>query len=153
MDELLYSPNMQQYLDFFKEYDVSLPMVEGYDMYHDVFPEDYGQLVINQVKTGIRNPAFNKQIIFDPKRIHEINYLPGAHSCNPKGKLLTHARMPLKLLHYKYLGFDYLTERHRMYAKRLSDFNKKKRYGSEYTQSHSLVDWFPVALKQTVKVI
>ncbi len=153
MDELLWSPKLAMDLSYLSERNVTLPRIEGYDMFSDSFPDDYNQFLVKQVKDGIRSPAFDKQIIFDPKRIREMNYRPGAHSCYPEGNLLSIHAPSLKLLHYKYLGVDYVTERHEMYARRLSNFNKKKRYGFEYTQTHSLKDWFPEMRKQAVKVI
>ncbi len=153
MDELLWSPKLAMDLSYLSERNVTIPKVKGYSMVSDSFPEDYNHHIIKHVKMGVRDPAFDKQIIFDPKRIREINYRPGAHSCFPEGNLLTADHPRLYLLHYKYLGLDYVTERHQMYAQRLSNHNKKKGYGFEYTQNHSLKDLFSGILKQAVKVI
>ncbi len=136
-DEFLYSKNLNMDLSWLSERKVSLPKVEGYDMVCDEFPEDYSQLLTRQVKTGIRSQSFDKQMIFDPKRIREINYRPGAHACYPKGNLLTSEKPALKLLHYKYMGVEHVQARHTMYAQRLSRYNKENKYGAEYMDQKS----------------
>jgi len=40
----------------------------------------------------------------------------------------------LKLLHYKFLGKDYVLWRYEMMAKRLSEYNKKHGFGGHYTR-------------------
>jgi hypothetical protein len=47
---------------------------------------------------------FSKQVIFDPVRVAEINYDPGAHVSKPEGEIVFDRDPSLKLLHYKYIG-------------------------------------------------
>lgn len=131
-DEFLYAETMHHQLQVLKEMGVTLPQVNGFNMFCDQFPHDYSLPIFDQVKQGVRAMHFDKQIIFDPKKITEIDYLPGCHNCSPKGRLITNATFPFKLLHYKYLGTKYVSQKHESYVKRLSHHNLSRGYGREY---------------------
>jgi len=130
-DEFLYTENLVDKLMLLKSQGVTLPTVAGYNMYCEYFPGDYTIPIMQQVKTGVRALHFDKQIIFSP-RLKEINFSPGAHACAPQGKLIRNNSVELKLLHYKYLGYDGVRNRHEHYNLRMSDYNKKNGYGAEY---------------------
>lgn len=138
MDELLWDADLTSKLERCKKNNVIYPIVEGYNMFSDEFPSDYSRPITKQVIRGVRSKAFDKQMIFDPKHVKQIDYLPGAHKCNNpipdfKKRSLTNDYVPkFKLLHYKYLGEQYLIERHKMYAGRLSQDNFKNGYGVQY---------------------
>ena len=66
-----------------KEQGIIMPMIIGYNMMSDNFPSNYNKLITEQVKYGFRSTRFDKKIIFDPKRVKEINYRPGAHLSYP----------------------------------------------------------------------
>ncbi len=132
MDEFLYSENLISDLSWCKEHGVSLPGVDGYNMYCDRFPGDYSKSIFDQVKNGVRATHFDKQIVFNPKMVKEINYLPGCHVSHPSGTLLRDRSHVFKLLHYKYLSTKYLLEKHEQYSRRISQYNVKHEYGREY---------------------
>lgn len=137
MDEYLYHPNIIQILQKAKINRVAIVPTEGYNMYSKTFPENYSSLLTQQVKEGVRAFNFDKNIIFSPKFVEEMLFSPGAHSCNPiykKGYIKVNFPEKFKLLHYKYLGEKYLTEKHENYANRLSQFNKDNQFGAEYLQ-------------------
>ena len=126
IDEFLYNPDLQKLLGN----KISLPVTEGYNMYSETFPAD-GKDITFQIRKGIADSAYNKCLIFDPHRIVEINYLPGAHQAKPVG-IVTRGEEKAKVLHYKNLGLDYILERYHILAKRLSEKNKEQNLGTHY---------------------
>ena len=129
IDEFLYNPDLQKLLGN----KISLPVTEGYNMYSETFPAD-GKDITFQIRKGIADSAYNKCLIFDPHRIVEINYLPGAHQAKPVG-IVTRGEEKAKVLHYKNLGLDYILERYHILAKRLSEKNKEQNLGTHYLYS------------------
>lgn len=117
----------------------TLPMVIGYNMISDGFTNDYSRPITDQIRTGVRAFHFDKQIIFSPQQISEIDYTPGAHQCMPAGHCTTSKKYELKLLHYKYLGKNYVRYRYNMYAHRLSEYNKQYNFGAEYLKSDEYI--------------
>lgn len=152
MDELLYHPNLYEELKKAKQNGVAMFTTKGYNMVAEYFPENYNIPITEQVKTGVRAFNFDKKIIFSPHFVQNILYAPGAHTCNPifypNAPKNVHPE-PLKLLHYKYLGREYLKERHNMYAARLSDYNKRNLFGGEYLKGDQHVNECFNLIKQT----
>jgi hypothetical protein len=143
LDELLWHPDLINVLTTYKNHDIALPAIMGHNMFSDSFPEDYSKLITQQVTTGVRAHNFDKQIIFDPKKVQHICYSPGAHTCKPilncpAGELVN-PDLILNVLHYKYLGERYLIDKHKMYASRMSPFNMENGYGGEYLKGKSHV--------------
>lgn len=102
----------------------SLPKVKGYNMVSD-------SLDLQMIKTGYPDDNYSKRIIFDPKRINEINYVHGAHVCRPYGSVSEHDQ--LSLYHYRCIGgFDRLYDRHLLYQNRMSKFNRRHNMGHHY---------------------
>lgn len=174
MDELLYINNIQGLLKNLYDIKIRIPQTKGYNMLSDNFPDDYYEPITEQIqhgmeavslellKQGIKAPSMNKSIIFSPKYVKDINYLPGAHDCIPELKEITirkgfvphQTRLPILLLHMKYLGRDYLKERFKLYAGRLSEYNIKNGYGAEYLRGDAWVDEaFDLIEKHKIRVI
>lgn len=133
MDEFIYQKNMREFLEIIKNY--PLPKIEGYNMFSDTFTSNYNELITKQIKYGVRAFNFDKQIVFNPKKVKEINFTLGSHGCSPelyKNDTITRPSNPLYLLHYKYLGEQYLVNKHKEYASRLSTFNMSNLCGCEY---------------------
>lgn len=155
MDEFLYDEQLLQKLLMAKKQKIIMPTVFGYNMMSDHFPTNYESLITEQVKYGFRSERFDKQIIFDPKKIKEINYRPGAHLCQPlfyEDSFET-SKIELKLLHYKYLGKDYLYKKHKGYANRMSEISKDKKHGYEYLEGENHVDSIFESSKLLEKII
>lgn len=142
MDEFLYHPSLVNQLKIAKEKRVAIPVVVGYNMIADSFPEDHSKLITEQVQVGYKDRRFDKNIIFDPKQVKEINFRPGSHLCNPKfhEAPVLDALVEFKLLHYKYLDKEYLYNRHEMYSQRLSIINKNNKWGAEYLDGNQHID-------------
>ena len=136
IDEFLYARDFNAFFETWAGYDVFKPV--GFNMYSRSFPTDPTQQIVAQVKRGWYAPGFSKMVLFRPGRIRDINYGPGAHSASPVAedtlKIFDSANhgAPLKLLHYKGLGEDWLLTRNAALAERLSDENKAKGWGFQY---------------------
>ncbi len=130
IDEFLYHPDITNALQELSKHHISFPLTEGNNMYSATYPT-MGEEITNQVRQGVADSAYNKSIIFDPHRIVEINYLPGAHQAKPVGMVKCNVH-PLKVLHYKNLGLEYVLDRYHTLGKRLSEKNKEQGLGTHY---------------------
>ena len=88
-----------------------------------------GYNMISETK-GARETIEDKTCVFSPK-IKQIAYGPGAHHCVPIGGFPSMLRP--RLYHMKWAqGPEYVIERHRLSAARLSAINKKNGWGWHY---------------------
>lgn len=133
IDEFVYHPDMSSALAALQHGHVSLPLTEGYNMYSTVFPT-FGDSIVSQVRLGVKDAAYNKSLLFDPHRIVEINYLPGAHVAKPVG-MVKSSDQALRVLHYKNIDLDYVLHRSHLLAARLSEGNKEEGLGTHYLYS------------------
>lgn len=122
-DEYLYHENLLEKLKEYREKGITMPKIDGHDMFSESFPEYDGDLITNKVKIGSETYGpMCKNIIFSPEL--EVKYTPGAHS-NQTPNAIFSDKAELKLLHYKFLGKEYVLERYNNLSEQLSDFNKK----------------------------
>jgi hypothetical protein len=129
-DEFLYHPNLIDVLVDYKSKGITVPKVCGHDMVSEIFPEYDGKLLVDKVKVGSeRYQPMCKNIIFNPDL--DVNYGIGAHSFNCDNAVFSETE-ELKLLHYKFLGKDYVKKLYIDRAKRLSSFNKQNKFGEHY---------------------
>jgi hypothetical protein len=131
-DEFLYHENLLEKLNEYKEQGITMPKIDGHDMFSETFPEYDGKLLTDKVKIGSKTyDVMCKNIIFNP--ILDIKYSFGSHSVHaPNAKFSENAE--LKLLHYKFLGKEYVNWRYNNLSKQLSDFNKKNRLGDHWNR-------------------
>lgn len=105
------------------------------------------------IKHGSRCSPYDKSYIFKRSEISTINYSPGAHSISPVGKVKYSDRAYV-LCHYKCINPEYQAARYEMYAKRLSEENRKNRWAIHYQQSgESIKQQFYLARTYVTKVI
>ena len=131
-DEYLYHENLLDKLKEYKESGITIPLIDGHDMYSDNFPEYDGGLLTDKVKIGSETYApMCKNIIFDPSL--DIKYMPGAHA-NQCPNAVKSDTAEIKLLHYKFLGKEYVLARYNQLAEQLSDFNKKTGLSGHWTR-------------------
>jgi hypothetical protein len=135
-DEFIYHKNIAVFLQQNKKYSIFRPA--GYNMVSRSFPDRDTSLTVT-VKTGVRNDKYSKMALFDPYRIVNINYLPGAHEAYPEGIVTVGQSDELKLLHYKNLGTEYVLQRVAAYRHRLSVQNRSMNYGTEYDNTDQLI--------------
>jgi glycosyltransferase involved in cell wall biosynthesis len=109
-------------------YGVTLPETAGYTMICDGFPENDYRQIYETCKTGVPDALYSKRAIFHPEV--NINYSPGKHRCFPTGPVTNSCfSEPIKLLHYRYFGPEWLAARNAKNYARLSERNKAKGQG------------------------
>jgi hypothetical protein len=150
MDELIYHPHLIDFLHVSKN---TIFTPYGYNMVTDVFPES-NELITDQVKSGVPDSKYAKMVLFNPHKIVEVNYEPGAHEAYPEGIIKMGTSNDLKLLHYKNLGVNYVMGKIRNYRSRLSQQNRENNHGLEYErQDKIVVDEIKTYLDSAVQVI
>lgn len=154
-DEFIYHPfGLRNYLEQNLDNDFFTPI--GYQMISDEFPSDYSKLITEQVKTGTPDPFYNKLSIINPKRAVDINFKPGGHEVHyevigPEFKPVVDPN--LKLLHYKFLGLDYILNRKKHYPARMSAVNIENGWGKHYTEpDKEIIDHYN-RIREASKVI
>lgn len=126
MDEFIYHPDLPGLLARYDREGVTVPLVEGYDMVSDGPPTSLGQ-IYDEIRTGFRNDRFDKPEVFKPEI--DIRFGPGCHGAEPRGRVRRSDKAEIKLLHYRYLGHEYLTRRYELRTKRLSQDNIRNQWG------------------------
>tara|TARA_R110000803_G_scaffold33746_4_gene73858 strand:- start:552 stop:1277 length:726 start_codon:yes stop_codon:yes gene_type:complete len=131
-DEFLYHENLLDKLKEYKDKGITMPKIDGHDMFSETFPEHDGEPITDKIKIGSETyDVMCKNIIFNPSL--DIKYSFGSHSVNaPTAKFSEEAE--LKLLHYKFLGKEYVNWRYNKLSKQLSDFNIKNGLGGHWTR-------------------
>jgi hypothetical protein len=121
-------------------------------MVHPQFPTGMRQ-IYDEVRTGYVDPLYSKWIIFDPNAIQEINYGMGCHHAKPDGNISFRNDPLLKLLHFKFLGLDWVIQRYAELAQRISNFDRQHEWGVHHLASaERLASDFEVALKRRIPV-
>lgn len=123
VDEFVYHPDLPGFLKN-TEYTAFIPRL--FNMFHDKFPTTEGQ-IYDEVKMG--KEGGGKLNLFRPSEIKEINYQAGAHQAIPKGNVKLGLTSDIKTLHMRWLGVDYVVNKHKRAASRLSMLNKNMMWG------------------------
>lgn len=134
IDEFLYHANLPAYLASAESDGVTAIRAVGYQMVSEVFPTPAVPLT-DQVRCGVRWRPMDKLAIFDPNAIEDINYAVGRHDADPVGRVAFPQRAEVMLLHFKYLGLDYLRRRHAELAPRLGRIDVERDWGHKYRWS------------------
>jgi glycosyltransferase involved in cell wall biosynthesis len=141
VDEFLWHENLPAYLEACRAHGISLPVPQGFEMLAQAPPGGAGQIV-DEIRTGAPEPRFAKCCVFDPNRIVEISYGPGCHRANPIGEVRADRSPELKLLHYRFLGRDWVQRRWEARSRRLSPLNRAKRWSVHYEMDqHAVALW------------
>jgi hypothetical protein len=129
-DEFLYHPRLLEKLEYYKANGITVPKINGHDMVSETFPTYDGELITTKIKVGSEvYPPFCKNIIFDPKL--DVSFGIGGHSFQANNAVFSNSP-ELKLLHYKFLGKEYVEKIYKSRAERLSEFNKQNKLGEHY---------------------
>lgn len=129
-DEFIYHENLLDKLNEYKQLGITVPRIDGHDMVSTEFPKYDGELITTKIKTGSKTyEPMCKNIIFHPDL--DIKYGIGGHSFNSVDGKFSDER-EIKLLHYKFLGKEYVKNIYISRAKRLSSFNKQHKFGEHY---------------------
>lgn len=139
MDEHLYHPDLLNYLKQCQDAGITAIPAEGYQMISDSFP-DSDERLCDLIAFGMRYKKMSKLCIFNPDAIDEINYKHGRHYANPIGRVVYPQKRDLKLLHFKYLGLDYLITRWAELSKGLRRIDIEKGWGSRYLSEREKIE-------------
>jgi hypothetical protein len=131
VDEHVYHADLRRYLQACTHNGVSILVPEGYNMVADRWPSPRKPLW-KTVRHGMRDPIWDKPQVFDPNRIHEISFEVGRHSASPTGEVVYPRTERARLLHYKYLGADYLLRRHAELRARMPAADLDRGWGYQY---------------------
>jgi glycosyltransferase involved in cell wall biosynthesis len=144
-DEIVYGLDSLRILDP----NTDIPYLEGYQMMVNSFDEFSKARNILDIKTGFRDKDFDKTCLFNPNL--DVQFGIGCHNSSITPN--TNAAH-CKLLHYKYLGRDYIKWKNARSAARLSEFNTKHGFGVHYLQSEEETDkMFDSYLPKLIQVI
>jgi hypothetical protein len=148
-DEILYHPRLLDKLQYYKDNGITVPKINGHDMVSEKFPDYDGEPITNKIKTGSEvYPPFCKNIIFNPKL--DVSFGIGGHSFQANGAVFSNSP-ELKLLHYKFLGVEYVENIYKARTERLSEFNKQNKLGEHYFNVP--YDYMKKLLSENIQVI
>lgn len=131
VDEHVYHPDLRGYLQACTANGVSILRPEGYNMVADEWPSSRKALW-KTVPYGMRDTIWDKPQVFDPNRIQDINFKEGRHSASPTGEVMFPRAERARMLHYKYLGADYLVSRHAELRAKIPAADLERGWGYQY---------------------
>jgi hypothetical protein len=105
-------------------------------MVSETFPRPNDDLVQTH-RFGVRDRFFDKPSFFDPDAITESGFGIARHTVEPKGRIVRPAREEIVLAHYKYLGLDYIGERHAELNSRRRALDVEAGHGAHYDAESS----------------
>jgi hypothetical protein len=148
-DEFLYHPRLLEKLEHYKNEGITVPKIDGHDMVSESFPEYDGELITKKIKTGSEvYPPFCKNIVFNPKI--DVKFGIGGHSFQ-SNNTINSSSPELKLLHYKFLGVEYVEKIYKSRMERLSEFNKQHKFGEHYLNVP--YDYMNKLLSENIQII
>jgi hypothetical protein len=115
-DETIFSYDVETLhneLKYMKDNGYSILAPLSFNLIPDEFPvyED-GKFMHEISQYGFNDYIWEaKPILFDPKKIKDINFVHGGHTAHPVGDIKWYISNNLFLIHAKFLGFDFYTER------------------------------------------
>lgn len=131
VDEHFYHRDLRDYLEKCTSSGITLIVPTGYEMISEVFPTSDKPLY-ETIRYGIRQKFMDKPQMFNPTEIQDINFMLGRHSAEPVGNVIKPPNKEVLLLHYKYLGFDYVNNRYSELKTRLRENDLAHGYGHQY---------------------
>ena len=128
---------------------------QGYEMCSEQYPQYDGKHLLTElVPCGVADKWYCKSILFDPNRIVEMNYVAGAHTCDPLGVVNVGEDKELKMLHYKWMGLDEFLDRKHLFAQRRSESDIQMNLGRHYMRAdEEVIQSFNTKLKEAKKVV
>ena len=147
MDEMLIpvGNELQRMLD--EGYTVCTP--RWFAMMSDEVPTHEDGKLLHEIRPyAIQSPG--KVIVFDPNKIDNVNYDPGAHQCRPEG-LVRWFEGGIYCLHTDHnFSLEHKIERYSQMNARQSAINRQKGWGIHYGFSaEHLTKWWAEAWQQT----
>ena len=149
-DECVWSFDFQKELEYMALNNMTIATPR---YWHLIQQEDVDLEQINEsnkfLHEEIRGCLINepKTVLFNPNKISDINYCPGAHRCSPQGDVKWYDGENIHTFHCKYLGFNSFIEKEQRLAKRLSETNKRCGWGYHYLLKF---DWHKKTFEDTL---
>jgi hypothetical protein len=131
IDEFLYHPDLKSHIRDCEKKGITIAPALGYQMISETLPDPDKKLT-ESVRKGAPDNNMNKLILFDPNAIRETNFHVGRHNAMPTGKLIYPEKDELLNLHFKYLSFDQVVQRHRELDEKRGSLDKEKGWGVHY---------------------
>jgi glycosyltransferase involved in cell wall biosynthesis len=133
---------MRDYLEQCRRRRVSLLHGMGFQMVSEDFPAPH-ELLCETRTVGAPYGLESKLSIFDPGAVDETNFGPGRHRARPRGRVRLPERDHMLLLHYKYIGFERLYQRHRFLKAGLRKDDLQRAWATQYDWSRERLrqDW------------
>lgn len=150
-DEFVFHPNLIDKLKEYKEHNITIVQTSGHEMVCETFPEYDGLLLPDKVKIGSdKMTMLSKSIIFNPSI--DINFGPGAHTFKSNKTILS-PNDEIKILHYKCLGKEYVTNIYKERFNRLSQTNKENAWGFHYNKIKEFLILMDNILKNNKNIV
>lgn len=150
-DEFVYHNNLIDKLKEYKKMGITVIKTIGHEMASQTFPKYDGNLLVNKVKVGSgKMPMLSKSIIFDPN----INMVfgPGAHTFTSNNTVLS-PDDEIKVLHYKCLGKEYITNIYKARFERLSESSKLNSWNTHYSKINEFLSLMDNILKENKNIV
>jgi len=107
---------------------------------------------IYQIQYGSRSTNHDKSYLFNKKVITEINYDIGCHTSNPNG-IVQISNKSYLAYHYHFINKEFVINKYKRNAQRLSEDNIRNKWGYHYMFSESEIsDWFIDLRKNASKI-
>lgn len=139
IDEILWCDDYPALFDYMIQNNYDIAQGIGTQIISQEFPEYSSDILLhkNPNMKFYFDKMFSKASLIRPSKIKTPGYSVGCHSCRPKkkdgspAKILSGLDYPghLHFLHFKNFGFDYLLKKRRSSGSRLSENNKKRGWG------------------------
>lgn len=134
LDEHLFHPEWTTYLSRCTHAGVTAIPALGFQMVSDT-PPQAGEQLAATYPFGAPWAQMMKLSIFDPAAIDDIDFEPGRHRADPRGRVSVPDTDEMLLLHYKYLGFERTHRRHEQLRQGLGRLDAERGWGHKYTWS------------------
>lgn len=125
-DELVYHPQIQSRLEELHAAGITLPVTEQYVMSSTALPTHPGQVYDHpDFRRGFHIPGGSKVALFNPNEL-SVHWSAGKHAANVDGNKVRDddTKLPIQILHYRWLGEAYLLARDAKNYARLSRSNR-----------------------------
>ena len=150
-DEFIYHPNLIEKLKEYKKNGITVAQTSGHEMASVTFTEYDGQLLPNIIKIGSEKmKMLSKNTIFNPNI--DINFGIGTHNFTSNNTVLS-PNDDIKILHYKCLGKEYVTNIYKERFKRLSHSSKMNAWNTHYSKIDEFIKLMDDILEKNKNVV
>lgn len=154
-DEFVWAPNLLDTLKRATDAGIEVIAPTGFNMVNEGLPVDDGRQIWEVCRKGVYAPIYSKPIVFRPGIT--IHWDRGKHhleQCSPK--IWFEGQSDVKLLHYRYLGYEYTRRRNALNLDRCGLYNGDK--GAAWScrpdyKGEGSAEWAKEAMRLAVDVV